>query len=913
MPDVFISYSRRDVEFVRELHAALAAHDKDIWADWEDIPITAEWLLEVYRGIESSDNFLFVITPHSLASDVCDRELAHAVEKNKRLVPVLRREAPPGTIVPPALAARNWTFFRPDDDFAAAVDALVVALDTDLDWVRAHTRLLSRSLEWEKLDRDSSFLLRGRDLEDAEQWAAARSPDHEPQPTPLQLEYVLASRSSATRRQRITVAAALIAVVVAASLALLALVQRNEAVEQQAVAQRQARLALSRQLAAQSEAALERDPEQSLVLGARAATTAATDEARDQLRRALRGSRLRSVIDAREPVRGVALDGQGRLLAAALDSGRLGVWNLRTGRPLTTSGRPAVPARSVGLSRDGRRALGAGERGVAVWRISADGLDPLATLDTAHKPLAAQFDPTGDVVATGDFDGVVRLWGAETGVPRGELRVPGGPFPVTGVAFSGDGSRLAAARGSQAVVWEVRTGTVVFRRTLEEPVQSIAFSADGRHVAGGDVAGVTRIWNLSSGDVLQFRAHEGTVAALAFSPDGASLVTASEDETGAIWDARTGTSIAALRGHNGLVLGAAFAPDGGTVVTGSADGRIRTWAVASDPVQAVLAAPTTESLRDVAFAPDGKRLVTASEDHSARVWDLESRRVMHVLAHGDERDEWVESASFSGDGRHVLTAGDDGTVRVWRAGSGALVATLGTEGGPALLDAAFSSDGTLVAAAGLDDEVRVWRWRTRKLIRRLGGFSRVDGVAFSPGGALLAAAGENRLRVWRVVDGAQVASMSTGEGRQYALTSVGFDPSGTRVAAGSSSGAVWLWNRPRGKRLARLAGNGDAVTDISFDAAGHYLVAVLAHRGTANVWSVPRGRLVTSLRTQASSLEGAAFAPSGRRVAVAGAGGRVTMFACAECRPLRSLVCLAAKRVTERVRRREQKSFARCN
>ncbi len=142
---------------------------------------------------------------------------------------------------------------------------------------------------------------------------------------------------------------------------------------------------------------------------------------------------------------------------------------------------------------------------------------------------------------------------------------------MTGVAFSGDGSRLAAARGSQAVVWDVRTGSVVFQRTQEEPVQSIALSADGRHVAGGDVAGVTRVWNLRSGDAVEVRGHEGTIASLAFSPDDASLVTASEDETGAIWDARTGTSIAALRGHDGLVLGAAFAPDGRTVVTGSTD------------------------------------------------------------------------------------------------------------------------------------------------------------------------------------------------------------------------------------------------------------------------------------------------------------------------------------------------------
>ena len=97
MPDVFISYSRHDLEFVRELHAALVSHDKEISVDWEDIPITAEWLAEVFQGIESSDNFLFVITPDSLRSDVCAQELAHALDKNKRLVPVLRREAEPGT------------------------------------------------------------------------------------------------------------------------------------------------------------------------------------------------------------------------------------------------------------------------------------------------------------------------------------------------------------------------------------------------------------------------------------------------------------------------------------------------------------------------------------------------------------------------------------------------------------------------------------------------------------------------------------------------------------------------------------------------------------------------------------------------------------------------------------------------
>ena len=151
-------------------------------------------------------------------------------------------------------------------------------------------------------------------------------------------------------------------------------------------------------------------------------------------------------------------------------------------------------------------------------------------------------------------------------------------------------------------------------------MQAIAFASGGGQIAAGDIAGVTRVWNLRTGQAVEVRGHEGTITGLAFSPDGASFATASEDETGGIWDARTGTSIAELRGHRGLVLGAAFAPDGRTVVTGSTDGMIRTWAVASDPVEAVLDAPTGKPLRDVGFAPGGKRLVTASEDLTARVW-----------------------------------------------------------------------------------------------------------------------------------------------------------------------------------------------------------------------------------------------------------------------------------------------------
>ena len=192
MADVFISYSRKDRDFVRDLHEALAERQRDTWVDWEDIPLTAEWLAEIFAGIEGADAFVFVISPDSAASEVCRQELAHAVEHNKRLVPVVRRDVK-AEAVPPPLGSYNWIFFREGDDFDEAFRSLVKAIDTDLDWVRAHTRLLTRAIEWDGRKRDASFVLRGSDLRAAEEWQA-RAASKEPKPTALQTEYVLASR-----------------------------------------------------------------------------------------------------------------------------------------------------------------------------------------------------------------------------------------------------------------------------------------------------------------------------------------------------------------------------------------------------------------------------------------------------------------------------------------------------------------------------------------------------------------------------------------------------------------------------------------------------------------------------------------------------------------------------------------------
>lgn len=110
MSDLFLSYSRRDDAFARRMHDALNGAGQDVWADWEDIAPTADWMATIYEAIEDADAFVFVLSPDSVESEICGRELAHAAGLNKRIIPVLLRDVDP-KIVPEPAARHQWIGF----------------------------------------------------------------------------------------------------------------------------------------------------------------------------------------------------------------------------------------------------------------------------------------------------------------------------------------------------------------------------------------------------------------------------------------------------------------------------------------------------------------------------------------------------------------------------------------------------------------------------------------------------------------------------------------------------------------------------------------------------------------------------------------------------------------------------------
>ena len=446
--DAFISYRRlpADMAFVDQLQEALAERGMDVWVDRTDIEPAADWSERISRGIEAAKAFIFVITPESVVSEQCLRELERAVQSHKLIIPVALRNTDRGDL-PGSLLTPNWIFFfGPGHDFERGLDNVITALEEDLGWRDTHTRLVVRATEWSDSQQDRGFLLRGGDLRSAEEWLGQATMHDKTPPTALQTEYILASRKAATRTQRTWRTALSVGLIISLSLAALAFVQRQQAVyeRQQAIEQRD--VAVSDELASRSEGLGDTDPVLSKLLGVAAWRISPSSEARYAMLTAAARPGIRILTGHTYPVYSVAFSPDGKTLASGSADDTIRLWDVATGRPIG---------------------------------------NPLTVHSGAVESVA--FSPDGKVLASGNYDGAVRLWDVATGQAIGKP-LTGNPGPVDSVAFSPDGKTLASSDGDDIRLWDVATGQAIGKPLTghASPVGSVAFSPDGKTLASSE-------------------------------------------------------------------------------------------------------------------------------------------------------------------------------------------------------------------------------------------------------------------------------------------------------------------------------------------------------------------------------------------------------------------------------------------
>jgi tetratricopeptide (TPR) repeat protein len=226
-PRVFVSYSRRDTIFANELVAHLEARAFQPFLDRTDIAPGEPWKDRLAGLIRVADTMVYLVSPDSIRSTICEWEVSEADRLGKRIIPVVCRQTDADTI-PPALGRLNFLFATEPADLPNALARLEEALRQDLAWIREHTRLTEIAVRWDAGGRKRSQALRGGDLEAAVRWLS-HPPGQSGQPTTLHRDLVKFSGRAQRLRQRAWVAGSTAIAILALALAGFAEINRRRA------------------------------------------------------------------------------------------------------------------------------------------------------------------------------------------------------------------------------------------------------------------------------------------------------------------------------------------------------------------------------------------------------------------------------------------------------------------------------------------------------------------------------------------------------------------------------------------------------------------------------------------------------------------------------------------------------------
>ncbi len=860
---VFISYSRKDKEFVHKLHDSLVAKDVKVWVDWEGIPLSADWMAEISSAVEGSDAFLVILSPDWLASKVCGEELQLGLDRNKKLIPVLYREPKKGTPMPEKVAATNWVYMREQDDFDATLPKLIDAINTDLGWVRQHTRILQRATEWNNQKRNPSFLLRGTDLDEGEKWMSESTQHPGRQVLPLQAEYIRTSRKEAIKRQRTLLVGVSLAMIISLFLAVVALFQWQAANANEKLANANAKLANNNAATAVANEHI-------------AATQESIAQANEKLAKQNETIAKAQRNSAEAQLYQTKAGGLNTSTLLAVDS-----WNTLPSfqsEELIREGISLLPKpiakmsqgdfiSTIRFSPDGSRFATSSSAGSACVWDTKDGHQQYCVKHDAAV-YDAVFTRDGKELITGGQDGSVRFWNAYDGTLIKQL-----DFGATiwGLSVSPNGKWLAIARDDDTMtainLLEPKASEIDVKEP--SPVYVLKFSPDSYWLAMGTKSGQVEIWYAGSMYNNAGPRHTDEVLALAFSPDSKLLLSAGADSS--IRMAKTASGIEQNIFHQGdWVEDVTFSPDGSWFAGASDDDRIWIWDTKTGDTKMRL---TQDGfVQKVKISPNGQWIASTGFDQTVRIWDANTgSQMMQATLDG------IGSAlAFTPDGNSLIVGDRKGNVSIWDISS--LSSRIGYIEFPEFVhEVEVAPSGKWLVAN--TDSRDVWMLPTDQLLTTSSGTSgqaiiKADDLTYnmeiSPDSNWVAVVERYTKAVLYNFKKQTVTSFDHGA----TLSDIGFSPDSQQLATAGQDGMVIVWGLQTGSRQFTLK-NSSATYSVAFSADGSKLAVGLS--GKIAIWDVEKQTQIATL-TQQGNVTCLVFSQDGAWLASGSTNGIIDLW-----------------------------------